>query len=197
MCVLPSRSRPWGALGLALLLLTVAAPSRASRSPDRPREKDIRAVRKIDSHEGALSWGGLRLGMTVSEAEEVLGEPLPVSEVPRTDVGCEADYGGTVRHKGMSLGLGFDRPGSSGRLREITLILPVPARDDLVQAVKKRFPDLRYVPASTSPDLGEEQSVQPLFRTGSGELILVDPGVGVSFGAVCGVTPAAMASGGG
>ena len=186
--------------GLAFLLLSAlaAAPSLASRSPDRPSEKDIRALRKVDRQDGALAWRGLRLGMTVPEVEEVLGEPFPVSEVPRSDLRCEADYGGTVWHKGLSVGLGFDGPGRRGRLREITLILPVSARDDLVLAVKDRFPDLRYVPQSSFPDLREEQNGEPLFRTGTGELIFVHPGVGVSFGAVCGVTPAAeVARGGG
>lgn len=182
---------------LTVALLLVADPVRAARSPDHPREKDVRAVGKIDREEGTLAWGGLRLGMTVSEVEKVLGQPFPVSEVPRTDLGCEADYGGTVRHKGMSVGLGFDRPGRGGRLREITLILPVVDRDDMVLAVKDRFPNLRYVPASTLPDLAEGDSNEPLFRIGSGELILVHPGVGVSFGAVCGVEPAEPTARGG
>jgi hypothetical protein len=174
-----------------LVFLLVFVPCQAARSPDRPRAKDVREVERIEREEGSLGWRGLRLGMSVIEVEEALGERLPLSEVPRTDVGCEAAYGTTVRHKNLSLGLGFDRPGRGGRLREITLILPVPARDELVSAVKDRFPGIRYVPPQGAPDLLEGDASEPLFRTTTGDLIFVNPGVGVSFGIVCGVEPVA------
>jgi hypothetical protein len=174
-------------------LLLLAGCLAAGAPPALARGGELRAIERIDRDVDALSWGGIRLGMTVLEVEEVLRTRLPISEVPRTDLGCAADYGTTVRHKGVALGLGFDRPGRSGRLRELTLILPGPAREELVGAVKDRFPGLRHVSPRSEPDLPERDADRPLYRTSFGDLVHVLPGVGVSLGAVCGVEPAADA----
>src|SRR5215212_5069154 len=96
-------------LSLAVLGLLWATPQVWARPG-----KELRAVERIDLDGEILAWGGLRLGMNVVEVEKVLGDSLPVPEVPRTDLGCAAEYGTTVRHRGMSLGLAFDLPGRRG-----------------------------------------------------------------------------------
>lgn len=167
----------------AMILLAAAATSAHGQGGD------ARLVDRIDRDSGILGWGGLLLGMSVADVQGVLGTPLLVPEDPRTYDECSARFGTTVRHRRATLGLGFDAPGPRGRLREITLIAPAADRLSLVAAVKDRFPGVTYVAAPDDPELRERNDPQPVYRTSFGDLVHVQPGIGVSFGQICSRSP--------
>jgi hypothetical protein len=148
------------------------------------------AIRQISLKGGHLGWGGLQVGMTYHEAELVVGRELPPlgSSPPDMLCGYSSVEAEALR---QPLRLEFGSRREEGRLKAIWLPLAgpegePPGRQEIVSALKARFPQLEYVPSPHDPEAAESVNPRPLYRLGkSGMMFFVDPRRGLYFGEIC------------
>ena len=145
-------------------------------------------IRQMTLRKGRLGWGGLEVGMTFHQAELVLGRRLPAIGSATQDELC-GYYHLETGLMGQSLRLEFSAEAGESYLQTIWLPLQgrpgPPGRDEIVTALRARFPKLEYIPSPHEPGLSEEKNPQPLYRLPEGGgMIFVQPG-GVYFGEVC------------
>jgi hypothetical protein len=171
------------ALALGLAACTAAGPG-AGRFP-RSTEP-VKQLARLRN--GSLGWGGLWIGSTAREVEQTLGRRLNGLAAAEPDALCgyrPVD----VEVLGQPLRLEFEGSGEGARLQAIWLLLgqrgAPPARDDLVRALRARFPHLEYVPSPHVPDLAEAQNPSPLYRLDDESLFWVEAQRGIYFGKVC------------
>lgn len=164
---------------LALLPLALALAACATAGPGAGRfPRSVEPVKQIARlRGGALGWGGLWIGATAAEVERTLGRRLTELASAEPDALCGYRSAG-VEVLGQPLRLEFEGTGEDARLRAIWLLLgsrgAPPSRDDLVRALKARFPGIESVP-----------SPHPLYRLDEDNLFWVDPQRGIYFGKVC------------
>lgn len=176
-----------------------AAPSPPPAPPSRPEPDDkpaarfprsIDAVRQITLRKGRLGWGGLEVGMTFRQAELVLGRRLPALGSSMQDELCGYYHLETVLMR-QPLRLEFSAEAGESHLQAIWLPLlsrSGPAgRDEIVAALRGRFPDLEHIRSPHALDLPEEKNPQPLYRVPEGGgMIFVQPTEGgIYFGEIC------------
>lgn len=159
-----------------------------SPSPRFPRSVD--AVHQITVRHGRLGWGGLEEGMTFEQAERALGRHLPALGSASQDQLC-GYYHLDAELMGQPLRLEFAAEAGESHLQAIWLPLTgragMPSRDQIVEALHARFPDIEYVPSQFAPDLPEAENPRPLYRTVTGGgMIFVQPELGgIYFGQIC------------
>ena len=194
------------ALPLVVLIATACAggggAGPAPGPPDRPgpppaetedratsrHPRSIDAIRQITLRKGRLGWGGLEVGMTFRQAELVLGRRLPAIGSATQDELC-GYYHLEIDLLGQPLRLEFSAEAGESRLQAIWLPLHgrsgPPGRDEIIAALRARFPKLQHIPSPHAPDLPEDRNPQPLYRLPEGGgMIFVQPG-GVYFGEIC------------
>lgn len=204
----PGTSGFWAAVVPALVLAAACATSRGPApdtppapppSPgaqDRPQGDDpearfsrsVDAVRQLTLRKGRLGWGGLEVGMTFRQAELVLSRRLPALGSATQDELC-GYYPLDVELMRQPLRLEFSADAGESRLQAIWLPLRSRAgaagRDEIVDALKARFPKLEHLPSPHAPDLPEEKNPRPLYRVPEGGgMFFVQPGE-LYFGEVC------------
>ncbi|HYU33026.1 MAG TPA: hypothetical protein VEW48_12765 [Thermoanaerobaculia bacterium] len=179
---------------LPLLVVTAAACISSGRGPGTGGEPAVRfsrsidAIRQITLRRGRLGWGGLEIGMTFHQAEQVLERRLPALGSATQDELC-GYYPLETELMQQPLRLEFSADAGDSHLEAIWLPLEgrsgPPGRDEIVDALRARFPKLEYVPSPHVPDLVEARNPKPLYRLAEGGgMIFVQPG-GVYFGEVC------------
>jgi hypothetical protein len=175
---------------LAALSLALALAGCATAGPGAGRfPRSTEPVKQIARlRGGALGWGGVWLGSTAREVERTLGRRLTELVSGEPDALCGYRSAG-VEILEQPLRLEFEGTGDDARLRAIWLLLGArggpPSKDDLVRALKARFPGIEYVPNPHVPDLAEAESPSPLYRLDEDNLFWVDPQRGIYFGKVC------------
>jgi hypothetical protein len=172
------------ALALALAGCATAGPG-AGRFP-RSTEP-VKQIARLRG--GSLGWGGVWIGSTAREVERTLGRRLTELVSGEPDALCGYRSVG-LEILDQPLRLEFEGTGEDARLRAIWLLLgarggPPPSKDDLVRALKARFPGIEYVPNPHVPNLAEAESPSPLYRLDEDNLFWVDPQRGIYFGKVC------------
>jgi hypothetical protein len=166
-------------------------PRSSPGAEDQPTSRfprSIDAIRQVTLRKGRLGWGGLEVGMTFHQTELVLGRRLPALEDTEPDELCgyralEAEL---MR---QPLRLEFSDEEDEDHLQAIWLPLQSrsgpPGRDEIVEAVRARFPRLEHVPSPHAPDLPEDENPQPLYRLPDGEeMVFVQEGA-IYFGEIC------------
>jgi len=192
---------------LPLLVLTAAAcasdrgaaPDPPPSPPPRPEPtekpaarfpRSIDAVRQITLRKGRLGWGGLEVGMTFHQAELVLGRRLPALGSSMQDELC-GYYHMDAELMRQPLRLEFSAEAGESHLQALWLPLLSHSgragRDEIVAALRARFPDLEHIRSPHAPDLSEENTPQPLYRIPEGGgMIFVQPAEGgIYFGEIC------------
>lgn len=173
------------ALAAAAAIVVLAAAPGAAAAP-WPPPSYLEPLSEIVVRGGHLGWDGVVVGMTLRDVERRVGRlaaPAAESELlcphHRTDVVVD----------GQELGLEFSGTGDEAVLRAILIPL-VPRIGEsfdtraVVGALRDRL-DLAFVPSPHAPRLGEDEVEKPLYRTGSNELVFVNPEAGVVIGEVC------------
>jgi hypothetical protein len=150
--------------------------------------RSIDAIRQITLRKGRLGWGGLEVGMTFRQAELVLGRRLPALGSATQDELCGYYHLETELMR-QPLRLEWGAEAGDSYLQAIWLPLlsraGTPGRDEIVAALKARFPKLEHLRSPHAPDLPEEKNPQPLYRLPEGGgMFFVQPG-GIYFGEVC------------
>jgi hypothetical protein len=194
------------AAALPLLALTAAACMSSGQGPatgpppdSRPRSgaaggpivhfpHSLDAIRQITLRKGRLGWGGLEVGMTFHQAEQVLRHKLPSLGSATQDDLC-GFYPLETELMQQPLNLEFSAEGGDSHLQAIFLSLEgrtgPPGRDEIVAALRARFPKLEYLPSPHEPEVVEAKNPRPLYRLADGgEMLFVLPGA-VYFGEVC------------
>lgn len=164
------------------------APPGIGGEPAVRFQRSIDAIRQISLRKGRLGWGGFEVGMTFRQAELVLGRRLPALGSSTQDELC-GYYHLEAEAMGQPLRLEFSAEAGESRLQALWLPLQSrsgpPGRDEIVAALRARFPKLEHIPSPHAPDLPEEKNPQPLYRVPEGGgMIFVQPG-GVYFGEIC------------
>lgn len=167
----------------AALVATVATPAAAASWPP---PSYLAPLSEVGLRGGHVGWDGVVVGMTLRDIERRVGRlaaPAAESELlcphHRTDVVVD----------GQPLSLEFSGTGDEAVLRAILIPL-VPRFGEsfdtraVVGALRDRL-ELAFVPSPHAPRLGEDEVEKPLYRTGSDELVFVNPEAGVVIGAVC------------
>lgn len=167
---------------------TPTPPPEAGDEPTARFPRSIDAIRQITLRKGRLGWGGLEVGMTFRQAELVLGRRLPALGSASQDELC-GYYNLEAELMRQPVRLEFSADAGESRLQAIWLPLlsraGPPGRDEIVKALKGRFPKLEHVPSPHAPDLPEDGNPRPLYRVPEGGgMIFVQPGA-VYFGEVC------------
>lgn len=153
-----------------------------------PRSVD--AIHQITLRRGRLGWGGLEEGMTFEQAERALGQRLPALGSASQDQLC-GYYHLETELMGQPLRLEFSAEAGESRLQAIWLPLTSragrPSRDQIVEALHARFPELEYLPSQFAPDVPEAENPRPMYRTVTGGgMIFVQPELGgVYLGQIC------------
>jgi hypothetical protein len=148
---------------------------------------DLTPLHHLDEMGGHLGWKGVAVGMTLSEIEAVVGEDLPPPAFAQ-QILCPY-HRLDVRVDGQLLHLDFAGAGADAELRSVVIPLPV-ARGEtfdtatVVETLRAGL-ELRFVPSPHAPEKGEAELEKPLYRTPRGELVFVNPEIGVVFGQVC------------
>jgi hypothetical protein len=176
---------------MAAVLAALLGLAAACASPGRPARTFAPytdPIKQITLRNGRLGFGGFEIGMTFHEAESALGKRLPSLQLDPRDGLCGFAAVDVAPHR-QPLQLEFDATGGEdGRLKAIWLLLPDRSSDasaaHTARALKARFPDLVYVPMRQYPE-PEATNPHPLYRGAGGGLFLVDPQLGVYFGALC------------
>lgn len=128
--------------------------------------------------------------MTFRQAELVLGRRLPALGSATQDQLC-GYYHLETELMGQPLRLEFSAEAGESRLQAIWLPLQSRAgmatRNDIVEALHGRFPEIRYIPSPFAPDLAEAENPRPLYGTApGGGMIFVQPEAGgIYFGQIC------------
>ncbi|MFP5288130.1 MAG: hypothetical protein ACLGI9_20510 [Thermoanaerobaculia bacterium] len=175
---------------LAVLSLALALAGCATAGPGAGRfPRSTEPVKQIVRlRGGSLGWGGVWIGSTAAEVERTLGRRLTELVSGEPDALCGYRSAG-VEILGQPLRLEFEGTGQDARLQAIWLLLgqrggPL-SKQDLVRALKARFPGIEYVPNPHVPNLAEAESPSPLYRLAEDHLFWVDPQRGIYFGKVC------------
>jgi hypothetical protein len=175
---------------LALLSLALALAGCATAGPGAGRfPRSTEPVKQIARlRGGSLGWGGVWIGSAAPEVERALGRRLTELVTGEPDALCGYRSFG-VEILDQPLRLEFEGTGEDARLQAIWLLLDQrgapPSKEDLVRALKARFPGIEYVPNPHVPNLTEETSPSPLYRLDEDNLFWVDPQRGIYFGKVC------------
>jgi hypothetical protein len=162
----------------------------AEDSPTVRFPRSIEAIRQITLRKGRLGWGGLEVGMTFRQAELVLGRRLPALGSASQDELCGYYHLETELMR-QPLRLEFSADAGESRLQAIWLPLLSraghPVRDEIVTALRARFPNLEHVPSPHTPDLPEAENPRPLYRVpeGGGMIFVLPEEGGISFGEIC------------
>ena len=152
--------------------------------------RSVEAIHQMTLRRGRLGWGGLEEGMTFEQAERALGRRLPALGSASQEELC-GYYHLEAELMGQPLRLEFSAEAGESRLQAIWLPLAgragKPTRDQIVDALHARFPELEYLPSQFAPDLPEAENPRPLYRTVQvGGMIFVQPEEGgVYFGQIC------------
>jgi hypothetical protein len=128
--------------------------------------------------------------MTFHQAELVLGHRLPALGSSMQDELCGYYHLDAMLMR-QPLRLEFSAEAGESHLQAIWLPVQGRAgragRDEIVAALRARFPTLEHIPSPYAPDLPEDKTPQPLYRVPEGGgMIFVQPEEGgVYFGEVC------------
>jgi hypothetical protein len=167
------------------------SPSSIPGQGASPRfSRSVDAVHQLTLRQGRLGWGGLEEGMTFQQAERALGRRLPALGSASQDELC-GYYHLEAELMGQPLRLEFSAEAGESHLQAIWLPLTSragkPSRDQIIEALHARFPEIEYVPSQFAPDLPEAENPRPLYRTVTGGgMIFVQPEMGgIYFGQIC------------
>jgi hypothetical protein len=141
--------------------LFLIAASVMAAEPYRAVEADWgRIVDGVTFKNGAPGFGAVRLGMTHFQAEKAVGKALPVHKEEGSV--CGEWITEPLPSDGCQLQLQFSGPGRDAVVQSIDVR---PASGDhatdrtaVLKRIKKRFPDLVFVPSMHEPDLVESEA---------------------------------------
>lgn len=160
----------------ASLVMSLHAPSAltartVARSP----------VARAEAGAAGVGWAGLRIGMPVAEVADVVGHDLRPAHPPGRDRPDQREA--LVVHGGRIVRLDFRGDGAATRL--VGIEIPRMGRDQdavwtkeaLVAELKRRVPELTYVPSRHDTALREADNPIPCYRHPArhGVSILVKP----------------------
>lgn len=110
----------------------------------------------VECEAGGVAWHGLRIGMTLHEAEELLSSSLS----PTRDefFGWMA----STSSRGFGVTLGMSEADRDAAIRSITLTIPEPWDvREMASALKHRYPGIEYRASRHAPELGELDNPTP------------------------------------
>jgi hypothetical protein len=145
-----------GTLGLVALLVATGAPHLAAQgaSPD--------PLARLAVEDGYLSWDGLRVGMSLVQAERKIGVTLALDR--NRDQPCPVWVANAEFH-GQSVTVGFPSPKPGAKIQWIQVrfrgALVQAGSKELVPALHSRLPAAVWVPPADHPDLTEADDLQP------------------------------------
>jgi len=168
---------------LFLSILSVGFPgvvdaAQAQTQPEVPTD----VIKRVTSDGRNLAWGGIRIGMSLHEAETVLHSKLNAAY--ENETGCGGIVAETKLHgTRVTLDISGLDPGSV--VQGIQVPLSGSAKPEairsLVASLKKRVPSLVYQPSRHAPEMTEKENPNPVYvlKTNPQMAILVKPEIGL------------------
>lgn len=157
------RSR-WGLAGMACLVtlgLAIGgpAPGRAqSGEGDDP-------LAGLEISEDGVGWSGIRLGMSVVQAERRFGATLAIENGSKGKCG---KFAAGAERDGLNVAIGFPSPKPGAKVETIYVQFEgyqVAANaQDLIASLRRKAPAARYLPDPDLPDRNEANDPSPRFE---------------------------------
>lgn len=152
------------AVGAAALVVALGAPRPAVAQSGQ-------ALAKLSLDDGRLSWDGVRLGMSLVQAERKLGVTLALGKKqepnPCAKFVAEADRGG------VRLTVGFASPKPSAKIVWLHVRFGneqvAASASELAAEIRARFPGAAWVRPANQPDLVESDDLAPTFDIPGGD----------------------------
>ncbi len=119
---------------------------------------------KLTVEDELLTWDGLRLGMSLVQAERRIGVTLALERSKAS--GCPA-YIVRVDHHGLALTIGFAAAKPSAKVEwfqvrfEGDLVLP--SRLELAAALRQKIAGVEWLRPAQPADIAEEEDLQPSY----------------------------------
>ena len=152
------RAKWLGTLGLAAMLVATGAPRLTAQ------DASPGLLARLSVEDGYLSWDGLRVGMSLVQAERKIGVTLALDR--NRDQPCPVWVANADFH-GQSITVGFPTPKPGAKIQWIQVrfrgALVQAGANELVPALHSRLPEAVWVPPAEHPDLAEADDLQPDF----------------------------------
>ncbi len=151
------RAKGLGALlGLSALLLLVGTPPLAAEGAASD------PLSRLALEDGLLAWDGLRIGMSLVQAERKIGVTLALDR--NRDSACPVWVANADFH-GQSVTVGFPSPKPGAKIQWIRVTfrgsLVQFGAAELVSSLHGRLAGAVFVPPAEHPDYKEAEDVQP------------------------------------
>lgn len=152
------RAKWLGILGLATLLGLDGAPRLAAQGVAS------NVLSRLAIEDGFLAWDGLRVGMSLVQAERKLGVTLALER--HREASCPA-WIANADYRGQSVTVGFPSPKPGAKIQWIRVTfrgaLVQAGANELVAAIHERLPSAVWVPPGEQPGLTEADDLEPDF----------------------------------
>ena len=108
-----------------------------------------------------LAWSGIRIGMTRGELEKLLA--LPIAPLEANEI-C-ASFVATREIRNVLITFEFPDESEAAPLEHLFIPLDgdLPQTEQILR-LKRRLPDVTYVPSRYAPNLAEQDNPKPVYR---------------------------------
>ena len=147
---------------LPVLAMALAASAASARAEDAARADPLGG---LESDEDGAGWQGIRLGMSLVQAERRFSVALALRETDNTR--CGRFVAGAERG-GLALTVGFPSAKPGAKVETLFVRFEgyqvVATAADLVASLKARVPAARYVPDADLADRPEAEDPAPVYE---------------------------------
>lgn len=147
---------------IPLVAMVLAAALPAARAQD-PAQADPLAGFEAD--EAGAGWGGIRLGMSLVQAERRFGGALSLRE---TENGRCGHFTAGAERGGLALAVGFPSAKPGAKIETLFVRFEgyqvLASGADLVASLKAKVPAARYIPDADAPERPEADDPAPVYE---------------------------------
>lgn len=145
-----------------VLILAIALAAPAARAQDAAQADPLAG---FEADESGAGWEGIRLGMSLVQAERRLAVALSLRE--SENARCGRFVAGAERG-GLALSVGFPSAKPGAKIETLFVRFEgyqvLASGADLVASLKAKVPAARYVPDADSPDRPEADDPAPVYE---------------------------------